>query len=166
MTPADLVLTGRGLRFLGRYFPCSIGRGGIRSDKQEGDGATPSGVHHIVGCLFRPDRIARPNNWALPIRQGDLWSDDVSDPEYNNMVRTPHGFSHERLCRGDHLYDLILLTDWNWPNAAPERGSAIFIHRWRKPGHPTEGCVALAPAHLWWIAARITPASRLIVNAR
>ena len=32
------------------------------------------------------------------------------------------------------MYDLILLTDWNWPHADPGRGSAIFIHQWRRPG--------------------------------
>ena len=40
MTPRDLVLTPRGIRFMGRYFPCSVGRGGVMRDKREGDGAT------------------------------------------------------------------------------------------------------------------------------
>lgn len=163
MSPADLVLTPRGVRFLGRTFPCVIGRGGLSGNKREGDGATPCGIHRIVGLLYRPDRIAPSAPWALPIRPGDLWSDDPADPGYNHLVRAPYGPSHERLRRADRLYDLILLTDWNWPDAVPGRGSAIFLHRWRKPGHPTEGCVALAPQHLLWIAARLRPGSRLIV---
>ncbi len=160
----DLVITKRGLRFQGRYFPCSIGRGGIAENKREGDGATPYGVHRIVGCLYRPDRIPRPNGWAVPIRIGDLWSDDSTDPNYNNLVRAPHGHSHEALRRADPLYDLVLLSDWNWPNAATGRGSAIFVHRWRKPGHPTEGCVALSPETLFWIAQRLVPGAKLVVN--
>ena len=163
MRPTDLVLTPRGLRFLGRVFPCAIGRGGLRSDKREGDGATPVGEHRIVGMLYRPDRIARPADWALPIRPGDLWSDDPRDPDYNLMVRAPHGFGHERLRRADRLYDLVILTDWNWPFAVPGRGSAIFLHRWRKPGHPTEGCIALSPGDLRWIAPRIRYSTRLVV---
>jgi L,D-peptidoglycan transpeptidase YkuD (ErfK/YbiS/YcfS/YnhG family) len=163
ISPRDMVLTSRGLRFMGRYFPCSIGRGGLSSAKREGDGATPRGVHGLVGMLFRPDRMARPADWALPIGPNDLWSDDVKDPDYNLMVLAPHGFSHERLRRADRLYDLVILTDWNWPEGIPGRGSAIFIHRWRKPGHPTEGCVALAPEHLRWIARRIRHRTRLIV---
>lgn len=149
---------------MGRKFPCTIGRGGISANKREGDGATPRGAHRIVGMLYRPDRILRPTRWAQPIKIGDLWSDDQTDDQYNRMVRAPYPFSHEKLRRADPLYDLVILTDWNWPNATKGRGSAIFIHRWRKPGHPTEGCVAFRPSDLTWIAQRLTQDSRLIVN--
>ncbi|MCF6234617.1 MAG: L,D-transpeptidase family protein [Rhodobacteraceae bacterium] len=163
MTPQDMVLTPRGLRFRTRLFPCSIGKGATMHDKREGDGATPSGIHHIVGMLFRADRMARPTDWATPIGPGDLWSDDVDDPAYNTLVQAPHGFSHEHLRRGDPLYDLVLLTDWNWPDARPGRGSAIFIHQWRRPGFPTQGCVALRRDHLNWIARRLRFRDRLVV---
>ncbi|WP_107845783.1 L,D-transpeptidase family protein [Litoreibacter ponti] len=149
---------------MGRSFASSIGKGGITARKQEGDGATPEGVHRFVGMLYRPDRMERPTDWAKPIGPSDLWSDDGADPDYNHMVRAPHPFSHERLSRADPLYDLILITDWNWPYSVPGRGSAIFVHRWRKPRHPTEGCVAFAPEDLLWIARRLRPQSRLIVR--
>ena len=164
MTPNDLVLTPRGLRFAGRVFPCTVGRGGLSSAKREGDGATPKGVHRLVGMLYRPDRMARPTDWALPIRPGDLWSDDPGAEDYNHMVRAPYRYSHERLRRADPLYDLVILTDWNWPYAVSGRGSAIFIHRWRRPGYPTEGCIGLRPDHLRWIVPRIGYETRLIVS--
>ena len=166
MTPLDMVLTPTGLRFQGRRFACTIGRGGVvaAERKREGDGGTPTGTHRIVGMLYRPDRMARPTDWALPIGPSDLWSDDVRDPDYNLMVRAPHEFSHERLRRADPQYDLVLITDWNWPYSVPGRGSAIFIHRWRRPCAPTAGCVALAPQDLLWIAQRLRPQSRLIVR--
>lgn len=166
MTPADLVLTPTGCRFLGRRFACTLGRGGVvdADRKREGDGATPRGVHRIVGMLYRPDRIAPPVDWAVPILPGDLWSDGVDDPDYNHMVRAPHPFSHEALRRADPLYDLVLITDWNWPHAKAGRGSAIFLHRWRRPGYPTAGCVAFAPQDLLWIACRLRPETRLIVR--
>ena len=163
MTPQDLVLTPMGLRAFGRVIPCSIGKGGLRRAKREGDGATPRGIHRIVGCLYRPDRMAPPVPWARPIGPGDLWSDDSAQPDYNKLVHAPYPGSHERLARADRLYDLILLTDWNWPIAHPGHGSAIFLHRWRKPGHPTEGCIAMAPASLLWLTRNLTPQSRLIV---
>lgn len=163
MTPADLVVTPRGVRFFGRYFTCAIGRGGITTDKHEGDGATPAGTHRIVGLLYRPDRMARPAPWAEPIRPRDLWSDDASDADYNQLVRAPYGHSHERLRRSDPLYDLILVTDWNWPVPIAGAGSAIFLHVWRKPRHPTQGCVAFSRSDLMWIIARIGPGTRLIV---
>lgn len=163
MTPGDMVLTPRGLRFRGLRFPCSIGRGGIVVDKREGDGATPAGWHRIVGLLYRPDRIARPAPWALPIGPRDLWSDDAGDPAYNRMVRAPYAYSHERLRRTDPLYDLVMLTDWNWPEAVPGCGSAIFLHQWRRSGYPTEGCIAFRRDHLRWIAARAAPGTRLFI---
>ena len=164
MSPHDLVLTPPGLRFMGRVFPCTIGRSGRTTRKREGDGATPVGEHRLVGMLYRPERMARPADWALPIRPFDLWSDDPSAEDYNHMVRAPYAFSHEKLRRADPLYDLIILTDWNWPYSVKGRGSAIFIHSWRRPGYPTEGCVALRSDHLKWIAARIRHRTRLIVR--
>ncbi len=161
----DMVLSPTGLTFLGRRFPCSVGRGGVTADKHEGDGSTPQGVHHVVGVMYRPDRMTSPAPWAKPILPGDLWSDDVTDPDYNHLVRAPHPFQHETLRRADPLYDLILLTNWNWPEAIPGLGSAIFLHRWRRPGFPTEGCIALRPDHLRWIARRAVPGTRLRVPA-
>ena len=165
MSPEDLVLTPMGLRFRGRRFPASIGRGGITATKREGDGATPAGVHRIVGVLYRPDRIARASvpGWAVPIGPGDLWCDAPDDPDYNLMVRAPFAASHERLRRADPLYDLVLITDWNWPHAVPGRGSAIFLHIWRRPGFCTAGCVALRRDHLVWVVNRLRPGARLIV---
>ncbi|MEP1767038.1 MAG: L,D-transpeptidase family protein [Sulfitobacter sp.] len=163
MTPNDMVLTRQGLRFQGRIWPCTIGKGGISSDKREGDGATPQGSHKIVGMLYRPDRMTRPTNWATPIGPRDLWSDATNDAAYNTMVRAPYAHSHEKLRRADPLYDLILLTDWNWPKAVSGRGSAIFIHQYRRPGYPTEGCVAFSRSDLRQIACRITQKSKLIV---
>ncbi len=169
MTPAlslaDLVLVPGGLRFQGRRLPATIGRGGLVRDKREGDGGTPVGVHRIVGMLYRPDRIADPRlpRWAEPILPGDLWCDAPDHPSYNRPVRAPFSASHENLRRADPMYDLVLVLDWNFPDARPHRGSAIFIHAWRRPGAPTAGCIALAPRDLRWIAARILPGTRVIV---
>ncbi|MEP4195036.1 MAG: L,D-transpeptidase family protein [Aliishimia sp.] len=163
MKRIDLVLTPIGLRAFGRLYPCTLGKGGLTRNKREGDGATPRGTHKIIGLLYRPDRIARPNAWAHPIGPRDLWSDAADDINYNKMVRTPYASSHETLRRADPLYDLVLLTDWNWPNAVPGRGSAIFIHQWRRPGYATEGCIALSRKNLRELVSRITLKTRLIV---
>lgn len=168
MKRRDIVVTRWGTWFMGRRFPSSVGRGGIVSAdrKREGDGGTPAGTHNIVGMLYRPDRIARSllPDWAVPIGLGDFWSEDSDDPDYNLMVRTPHRFGHECLRRADPLYDLVLITNWNWPYAVPGRGSAIFVHRWRRPRHPTAGCVAFASRDLIWIANRIRHDTRLIIR--
>lgn len=167
MSPFDLVLTPMGLRFRGRILPCSIGRHGITTKKREGDGATPAGTHHIAGMLYRPDRIAAHllPRWAVPIGQRDLWCDAPDHAAYNRCVRAPFIASAETLRRADPLYDLILVTDWNFPNALPHNGSAIFLHQWRRPGHPTAGCIAFERRHLLWLAQRIVPGAKLIIRA-
>ncbi|MCF7698493.1 L,D-transpeptidase family protein [Loktanella sp. M215] len=163
MKATDLVVMPTHLRFLGRRFACTIGRGGLTDAKREGDGATPRGTHRIVGMLYRPDRLGPPADWAVPIWPGDLWSDDVTDPDYNMMVRVPHPNRHEYLRRADPMYDLVILTDWNWPYPVKGRGSAIFIHQWRGPGRPTAGCIGLSRRHLAWIAPRIMYNTRLVI---
>jgi L,D-peptidoglycan transpeptidase YkuD (ErfK/YbiS/YcfS/YnhG family) len=167
MTQEDLVVTPAGVSFMNRRFACTVGRGGVSTLKREGDGATPAGTHSFVGLLYRPDRIAhtRLPDWAVPIRMGDGWSDDPTDEDYNLIIRRPHAFSHERLWRADPMYDVILLTNWNWPYAVRGAGSAIFVHTWRRPGHATAGCVAMDRDNLLWIANRIRHHTRLIVRA-
>ncbi|WP_157057334.1 L,D-transpeptidase [Loktanella sp. 3ANDIMAR09] len=165
MTAADLVVMPTHVRFRGRRFPRTIGRGGLTpaATKAEGDMATPRGVHHIVDMLYRADRMAQPAPWARPIGPHDLWSDDPAHPDYNHLVRAPYTHSCESLRRADPMYDLILVTDWNYPAAVPGRGSAIFLHQWRGPGRPTAGCVAFRRDHLRWIAARLEPFNRLVI---
>ena len=163
MTPHDLVLTPQGGRFMGRTFPCSIGLGGITPNKTEGDGATPVGTHRIVGGFYRPDRMPCPAPWLQPALPGDVWCDESGHPLYNQHVRAPFDASHETLRRADPLYDLVLVTDYNWPDAKAQKGSAIFLHVWRRPRFPTAGCIAFSKSDLLWITMRIEPGARLIV---
>ena len=159
----NMVLTPRGLRIGNRTIPCSIGLGGLTKHKREGDGSTPVGTHRIVGMLYRPDRMERPADWAIPIKPFDLWSDDVCDIDYNMMVRAPHHYSHEILRRSDPMYDLVILTNWNWPYPKKGAGSAIFIHEWRRPHAPTAGCIGLSRANLLWVAKHIRYETQLII---
>jgi L,D-peptidoglycan transpeptidase YkuD (ErfK/YbiS/YcfS/YnhG family) len=161
-TASAIRLTPGGLLCRGRRIPCTVGRGGLTDTKREGDGATPRGQLRIVATLYRADWVPRPVSWAHPIGPGDLWSDDPRDPHYNRPVRAPHPFSHECLRRGDRLYDIVLVTDWN-ACGAPGAGSAIFLHRWRRPGVPTEGCIAMAPRELLWLARHAEPGTLLLV---
>jgi len=166
VTPDDLVLTRFGVRFKGRLFPATIGRHGITRHKREGDCATPSGIHTVIGMMFRPDRIAasRLPGWAVPIGPQDLWCDAPDHPDYNRLVHAPFHASHERMHRADPLYDLVLLTDWNVGPSLPHKGSAIFLHQMRRPGYPTAGCVAFSRPHLLWIARRLHLGAKLIVR--
>lgn len=134
----------------GRRYRCALGKGGVRRDKREGDGATPAGRFLLRRCLYRPDRVLPPTT-ELPLRAltpDDGWSDDPADSSYNTLVRLPHPARHERLWRDDGLYDVIVPLGYNDEPAVSGVGSAIFLHVAREGYGPTEGCVALAREHL------------------
>ena len=167
---ADLVVGPWGARFLGRRFPCSVGRNGIRpaAEKVEGDLASPSGIWRLTGLYWRADRGQQPRTWlptaVLGPQQG--WAEDPADPDYNRSIRHPHGFPADRMTRGDPLYDICAVTDHNADPVVPGAGSAIFVHLWRGPRRPTAGCVAFRRPDLEWILARWQPRSRLIIRLR
>lgn len=156
-----------GARFMGRSMPCAVGRGGFATSKREGDGCTPIAELRLAHGYFRADRLRRPFTRIPldPISVRDLWSDDPNDPNYNHHVTTaPQSFSYERLRRGDPLYDIVLVTDWNWPVARPGLGSAIFVHCWRRARFPTEGCIAFNRSDLLWLLAHWQADSRILIQ--
>lgn len=160
-------VTPQGLQAFGRLIPCTLGRSGIRAAtaKAEGDAATPAARLRITACLYRPDRLPAPGPWAQAMRLGDLWCDAPGHPAYNRLVRGPLAASHEVMRRADPLYDIVLVTDWNSDPVRPGRGSAIFVHQWRRPGHPTAGCIAMDRGDLIWLAARARPGMSILVPA-
>jgi L,D-peptidoglycan transpeptidase YkuD (ErfK/YbiS/YcfS/YnhG family) len=131
----------------GRIFRAALGRGGVRPDKQEGDGATPAGLLPLRRVLYRAARIPPPDCVVPtePIAPEDGWCDDPSHTDYNRMIRLPHDGRCEELWRADGLYDLVGVLGWNDDPVVRGRGSAIFLHIARPDYAPTEGCVALAP---------------------
>ncbi|MEM9198014.1 MAG: L,D-transpeptidase family protein, partial [Pseudomonadota bacterium] len=127
----DLRVGPWGAWFQGRRFTCAIGRGGIRWEKREGDGATPAGVFGLRAIYLRRDRRAGP--WQA-IGPQLRWSDDAADPQYNAPFRSfAPTHSAERLRRPDPIYDYVAALDHNWPDPMPGAGSAIFLHVWRRP---------------------------------
>ena len=129
---------------------CALGRGGIRTDKQEGDGATPVGVLPLRRVFYRADRVAPPacRLPVEPLSPADGWCDDPADAAYNKRVTLPHPARHETLWREDGLYDLVGVLGWNDAPVVRGRGSAIFLHLARPDLAPTEGCIALAERDL------------------
>ncbi|RAI59712.1 hypothetical protein DOO78_08670 [Roseicella frigidaeris] len=149
--PGLAMLGPEGVLRLGRLaWRCALGRGGIRVDKREGDGATPVGLLPLRRLLYRADRVAPPacRVPVEPLSSQDGWCDDPGDAAYNQRVRLPHPARHEALWREDALYDLIGVLGWNDAPVVRGRGSAIFLHLARPDLAPTEGCVALAERDL------------------
>jgi L,D-peptidoglycan transpeptidase YkuD (ErfK/YbiS/YcfS/YnhG family) len=147
---------------------CALGRGGVRGDKREGDGATPDGCLVLRRVLYRPDRQSPPLT-RLPvaaIRPEDGWCDDPADPDYNRPVSLPHPARHERMWRDDAVYDLVLVLGHNDDPPRPGLGSAIFAHLARPGYPPTEGCVALAREDLLRLLADCAPGDRMIIRSQ
>lgn len=160
----DLIrVKGSLLTFRNRQFRCTIGKGGFAVDKREGDGCTPIGTYALRECWYRPDRLDAPKT-GLPVRaigENDGWCDDPASAEYNRHVKLPYGFSHERLWRDDHAYDVIVPLGYNDDPPLAGRGSAIFMHVERDSYGPTEGCVALGLQDLLGILPELTTGTRI-----
>jgi|GEM_PF-152071 len=126
-------------------FDCTLGSGGRRFMKREGDGATPIGLWPMREVLYRADRGRAPRTQlpCRPIRQDDAWCDVVGDRNYNRAVKLPYSVLEERLWRDDHLYDIIVVLGYNDLPRVQGLGSAIFMHGMRSGAKPTAGCVGL-----------------------
>ena len=80
-------------------------------------------------------------------------------------MRLPYPASHERLWRQDHLYDVVIVLDYNLEYPVAGAGSAIFLHQARPGFLPTEGCVAIAPEAMRRLLPRLGPGTMLTVSA-
>lgn len=146
--------------------PVALGRGGIRANKREGDGATPRGRFRPIRVWWRPDRGSRPRT-ALPIKvsgPADGWCEDPADRRYNRPVKLDAASGADRLWRDDHLYDLIIEIDHNTRPRVAGRGSAVFIHLARKGFSPTAGCVAVEGRTLRRLLERLGPRTRIEIQ--
>jgi L,D-peptidoglycan transpeptidase YkuD (ErfK/YbiS/YcfS/YnhG family) len=163
----DIVVSPSGVARVGEVeFRCALGRGGVKRDKREGDGATPAGTWPLREVFYRADRILRPRT-VLSLRRlkrSDGWCDAPGDPEYNKRVKLPYGASAERLWRADRLYDLIVVVGYNDAPVVAGAGSAIFLHVARADYGPTAGCVAFSRTDLRKILKLTDRRSRLVVR--
>jgi L,D-peptidoglycan transpeptidase YkuD (ErfK/YbiS/YcfS/YnhG family) len=139
-----------------RVMRCALGRSGISASKREGDGATPLASMAILGGYYRGGRASLQTRLPMKRIAPDLgWCDQPGDASYNRPVTLPFRASHEKMLRSDHLYDVVIVLDWNVTSRSRNRGSAIFLHI-AKPGYTsTEGCVAVSARDMAWLLARL-----------
>jgi L,D-peptidoglycan transpeptidase YkuD (ErfK/YbiS/YcfS/YnhG family) len=131
-------------------YDCVLGRSGVIDGalKREGDGHTPAGIYPLTESFgYYPQELISFN--YRMVTKDDLWIDDVQSPDYNTWVKAPTSAkSFEVLRRDDQQYALAVVIDYNRSPILPSKGSAIFMHVWRRYNHPTAGCVALSERHL------------------
>lgn len=162
-----LVISSDSLQWRGQRFACALGRSGVRANKVEGDGASPSGNFALRRVLYRPDRLPPPRT-AMPVtalNPHDGWCDDPADRLYNQQIRQPYAASFEMLWRTDEVYDVIVVLGHNDSPAVPGKGSAIFMHVATRDYASTAGCVALARKDLLAILEDCDPRARLVIPA-
>lgn len=150
----------------GQVLPVALGRAGLKSNKREGDGATPRGTFRLRRLWWRADRHPRPPT-RLPSRRigpADGWCEDPADRRYNRPVAVSAGSTADRLARADALYDFIVELDHNTRPRIAGRGSAVFIHVARPGFAPTAGCIALKLGDLRRLLARLDRRTRITVE--
>jgi L,D-peptidoglycan transpeptidase YkuD (ErfK/YbiS/YcfS/YnhG family) len=133
------------LKYKNLKYRCSLGKGGVGEKKIEGDNITPIGSYKLVNFFFRKDRIDKINSKIKfkEIKKNMGWCDDSKSKKYNQLIKLPSKLSHEKLFRKDHLYDLLIVLDYNMNPVIKNKGSAIFIHLTTKYYNSTKGCIGL-----------------------
>ena len=138
------------LIFLKKKFKCAFGHSGIKKNKKEGDGATPSGTYNLIKIYFRKDKINKIQSVLrkIVIKKNMIWCDDSSSHFYNTQCYLPKKFSYERLYRKDNIYDIVVVIDYNLHPIRKNKGSAIFLHVAKKNYKATKGCIEIGRAHV------------------
>lgn len=157
----------RGVLLLdGQAIPVALGRGGIKANKFEGDGATPRGQFRPLRLWWRRDRHCRPVTHlpAQPIEPTDAWCEDPSSRLYNKPMRLDGDQAGDRLTRADALYDFIVEIDHNTRPRISKRGSAVFLHLARPNYAPTAGCVAMTRPAMLRLLTRLGPRTQIIIG--
>jgi L,D-peptidoglycan transpeptidase YkuD (ErfK/YbiS/YcfS/YnhG family) len=147
---------------------CALGRSGVTHLKREGDGATPAGRLRLLSLILRPDRGPPPRSAlaARVMRPDDGWCEDETSGRYNRQIRLPASDGHETMWRGDNLYDVLGVLDWNLSPRVRGRGSAIFLHLARPGYGPTAGCIALCRRDITLLLAAAGPRPIFVVDGK
>mgnify|MGYP006106112923 FL=1 len=141
---------------------CSIGKNGIKSKKKEGDKCTPKGVFSLGKLYYRADRVRKPTTKISTkiIKKNMGWCDDVTSKFYNKEMKINKNIKHEKLYRNDHVYDYLIVINYNTKKIKPGKGSAIFLHL-TKNYKKTLGCVAVKKKDFLIILKLITKNTRI-----
>ena len=154
------------LKFENLKFKCALGKAGVGKKKIEGDNITPKGTFEIFKIYYRSDRIKKMYSKIklFKINKKMGWCDDSNSKKYNQLIKIPSKYTHEKLYRKDNVYDLIIVLNYNMIPIVKNKGSAIFIHVAKKKYKKTAGCVALKKKHLVKLIKNIKNKTKIIIN--
>jgi L,D-peptidoglycan transpeptidase YkuD (ErfK/YbiS/YcfS/YnhG family) len=154
------------LLFKNFKFKCAIGKNGIKKKIKEGDNITPKGVFKLIKIYYRADRIKnlKTNLKKIKIKRNTAWCDDGESKFYNKEIKLPSKYSYESFYRKNHIYDLIVIINYNTNPIIKNKGSAIFIHIAKKKFNPTQGCIALKKKDLLFLLFKIKKETKLKIG--
>ena len=154
------------LKYKKLKFKCSLGKAGIGKKRKEGDNITPKGIHKVVAIYYRSDRIKKINSKfkLIKIKKNIGWCDDPKSKKYNQLIKLPNKYRHEKLYRTDNIYDLIIALNYNMKPIMKNKGSAIFIHIANKNYKSTAGCIGLKKTHLINLVKKIRKNTTVLIN--
>ena len=154
------------LKYKNFKYRCALGKAGVNKKIKEGDNITPKGVFKITKIYYRADKIKmiKTNIKKIKITQNMGWCDDPVSRFYNQQIKLPSKFSHEKLYRNDGLYDLVAVLNYNTNPVIKNKGSAIFMHISKSSYKKTEGCIALKKDDLIKIVMQIKKNTKISVS--
>ena len=157
-----LVNNERILTYKNKFYRCAYGKNGLVKNKIEGDECTPIGIFSLGKLYIRIDRIKdiKTNFKYQPITKTMAWSDDPKNQNYNKQINTSKEHQ-EKMYRKDHIYDLILVINYNINPTIPYKGSAIFIHIENNNYNPTQGCITLKKDDFIEILSTLLPNEKI-----
>lgn len=127
--------------------PVYIGKNGLTTEKEEGDGKTPIGEFQlgVIMGMHPTDEIAdKIKSRYIQITKDMYWVDDSKSKYYNELVDISKvkkdWNSAEHLIEYPIQYEYLIEIKTN-PKNIPGKGSAIFLHCTNN--RPTEGCIAV-----------------------
>jgi|TARA_B100001063_G_C16666728_1_gene504017 L,D-peptidoglycan transpeptidase YkuD (ErfK/YbiS/YcfS/YnhG family) len=158
-------LKNKKIIFLDYRIKCSIGKRGIKKKRTEGDKSTPKGIFKIKYLLYRKDRLSgiRTKLKKYSIKKNMGWCDDVNSKKYNKLIILPSNLKHEKLYIKDHIYDLVIVINYNMNPTVKNKGSAIFLHIAKKNYSPTKGCVAISKKNMRILLKNLGKKNKIII---
>jgi L,D-peptidoglycan transpeptidase YkuD (ErfK/YbiS/YcfS/YnhG family) len=153
------------LKYKNLKFRCALGKAGIGKKSTEGDQITQKVAYKIIKIYYRKDRIKKITSKfkLVEIKKNMGWCDDPKSKKYNQLIKLPNEYNHEKLYRKDNVYDVILVLNYNTRPIIKNKGSAIFIHIAKKNYKKTAGCIALKKAHLIELLKKINKKTRIAI---
>jgi L,D-peptidoglycan transpeptidase YkuD (ErfK/YbiS/YcfS/YnhG family) len=149
-------------------YRATLGRGGVRIGKREGDACTPAGCFRLRRVYYRADRVAQPATGleTVQIRPSDGWCSISGHADYNRRVNLPHPGRGkvESLWLENGLYDVFAEIGYNDDPPVDDLGSAVFLHIARDDFGPTNGCVALRKKDLLSVLRTASPSTLIRIH--